>query len=229
MPSARSARLPLVGAPASLEWRGDRDPGPPGPGCIDLWLIDLGGAGRGQAGYAQDDAHRRMARRWLRRLLGAALGCTPERIAITVGPAGKPLLARRGGPPLFFNASRSGGWALVALARDAELGVDIEEAPLADAVGWAGIARRFFAAADWQALLALPPDEGRDAFLRLWTRHEAVLKAAGLGLAARSRLGDLLGPILGEAPPCRNLPLPAACSAVAALAFRVVPEGDRCG
>jgi 4'-phosphopantetheinyl transferase len=78
-----------------------------------------------------------------------------------------------GRPELRFNLSHSQEMALVAVALEIEVGVDVERIrPLPEFIA---IARRFF-----------PPGEPlpRDAeeFFRAWTRIEAQLKARGVGL-----------------------------------------------
>lgn len=86
--------------------------------------------------------------------------------------AGKPYLPAS--PSVKFNLSHSGERALVAVALDVEVGVDVEQIrPMPE---WQGIAERFF-----------PPSEaaelaGESDFFRRWTRIEAVLKARGVGL-----------------------------------------------
>ena len=66
---------------------------------------------------------REEARRALRELLGAYLDAPPEAIALVAGPLGKPELADAA---LRFNLSHSAGLALVAVARDRAVGVDVE-------------------------------------------------------------------------------------------------------
>jgi 4'-phosphopantetheinyl transferase len=62
------------------------------------------------------------------------------------------------------------------------LGIDVERLrPMKDA---AGLARRYFAAAEVTAWEALADDERLPAFFRCWTRKEAYLKALGDGLRA---------------------------------------------
>ncbi len=80
-----------------------------------------------------------------------------------------------------FNLSHSGDYALVALAQEQSIGVDLEHCGRQRSV--LALAQRFFCAREFAALAALP--EGRQplAFVRLWTCKEAVLKALGRGIA----------------------------------------------
>lgn len=118
----------------------------------------------------------------LRTILGRYLGCNGTELLFDYGPHGKPALAKPATePPLYFNLAHSGGLAVVALAHQQEVGVDVEQIrPLAD---MEQIAQRFFAAAEQAALLALPVEQRQAAFFNGWTRKEAYLKALGDGLA----------------------------------------------
>lgn len=125
-------------------------------------------------------------------LLAAYLGVPEPAVLLQEGTRGKPELASptadpRGprdpvaGPTLSFNWSHSGDYALVALSRGGALGVDIER--LGKSLRALEIARRFFDPAEAEALAALEPDVRNRAFIGLWCAKEAVLKAAGEGLA----------------------------------------------
>lgn len=126
----------------------------------------------------------------LRRAVAGALGGDPASVAFTEGPHGKPAVAGAG--DLHVNVSHTDGLALLALGRDAPLGVDVERAR--DDVNALDLARRYFAPAEADALEALPAPERPRAFLRLWTRKEAVLKASGRGIG-----GGLTVPVTGDA------------------------------
>lgn len=125
-----------------------------------------------------------VARGALRTLLGRVLGPAPEKIGLQYGPEGKPALAPAhgsGAEALQFNVAHSHEVALLALARGAELGVDVEYMrELNDAQR---IARRFFSAQEVAALLATPAEQQKAAFFRIWTRKEAFIKATGKGLS----------------------------------------------
>ena len=125
------------------------------------------------------DARRFLAGRgWLRHALGAELGLPPAELEIRDGP-GKPRLAGTGGP--FFNLSRSGEIALVAVAPGevGEVGVDVERQDGGRSLEAATLA---CSPAELAALDRLPPAERAEAFLWLWTAKEAYLKGRGIGL-----------------------------------------------
>lgn len=117
-------------------------------------------------------------------LLAAYLGVPEAAIELVPDARGKPRLAgahRQGQRPLHFNWSHSGDHALIALALDVVPGVDIERLrPNPRALD---IARRYFDPREADALAALPASAREGAFIGLWCAKEAVLKAAGTGLA----------------------------------------------
>ena len=119
------------------------------------------------------------ARGALRMLLGAYVGAAPTLLAFGVSATGKPFL--EDAPWLRFNLAHSDALALVAVARDIEVGVDVERRrAVGDA---AALAARYFAPEEAGELATLPEDMRSDAFLRCWTLKEAVLKGTGKGLS----------------------------------------------
>ena len=128
------------------------------------------------------DKHRRhfiVARGFLRSIVGRYLEMQPEALRFSYGPYGKPALASE--HVLRFNLSHSHEVALLAVALDAELGVDVEHIR-ADFAS-EEIAQRFFSRAEVQVFNSLPKDEQVAAFFRCWTRKEAYIKAIGKGLS----------------------------------------------
>ncbi|MGH2515835.1 MAG: 4'-phosphopantetheinyl transferase family protein, partial [Ktedonobacterales bacterium] len=82
---------------------------------------------------------------------------------------------------LQFNVSHSETCALIALARDLELGVDIEYMrPLDD---MDAIARAAFSPHERTVLAALDGQRRHEAFYVCWARKEAYIKAIGRGLS----------------------------------------------
>ena len=71
-----------------------------------------------------------------------------------------------------FNLSHSGDVTLIAVARDSEVGVDVER--IRPVIEMHAIARRWLGRDDIA-------DE--QEFFRVWTRHEAMVKALGVGLS----------------------------------------------
>ncbi len=149
------------------------------PGEVHVWRVRLN---RGDASppTAAEAAHAaRLAtpplrRRYLRAhatlrdILGSV---TTAPLDFALREKGKPYLAAA--PEIRFNLAHSREVALVAVALDVEVGVDIERVrPLTE---YAAIAQRYFPEG------YTVPTSVRE-FFRHWTRFEALLKAHGAGL-----------------------------------------------
>jgi len=125
------------------------------------------------------------ARAALRIILGKATEAEPADVEFVFGNLGKPGLPGAG---LYFNASDSGDYVVIALAT-AEVGVDIE---LARTLHRSDRLARRVCTDHEREMLARTPDEERDALLlRLWTCKEAALKAVGIGLSGGARNVEL--------------------------------------
>lgn len=118
----------------------------------------------------------------LREILGRYLDAPPGGIRFTYNAFGKPDLATDAGSRLRFNLAHSGDLALVAVAPDAAVGVDVERVRALP--NHAEIARCFFTAEEAERLQRLPGDLQTNAFFECWTRKEAYAKARGEGIAS---------------------------------------------
>jgi 4'-phosphopantetheinyl transferase len=78
---------------------------------------------------------------------------------------------------------------LVALAHAGDVGIDVEPSTR-DVAGWALVGHAL-TVREQEWLLALPESDRAGTFLRIWTRKEALLKAAGTGLGIDPRLVEL--------------------------------------
>lgn len=126
------------------------------------------------------DARRYMGgRAAMRSILGQYVGSAPAALSFSYNAQGKPELAAPGQGPVRFNLSHSAGQAVLAVSRDFELGVDIEEVRTFEE----DVAGHFFSKAECAQLQTLPPGNRTLAFFRGWTRKEAFVKATGLGLS----------------------------------------------
>jgi len=160
---------------------------------------------RAERYYHEEDRRRFLiARGMLRTILGRYLRLDPDQLRFTYGNRGKPALtsvfARE---TLSFNLSHALGLLLVAVTRNRRVGVDVEEIRLLPDLEQ--LAERFFAVPEKQALQALPPDERREAFFKLWTCKEAFAKARGDGLwLPLDRFH--IAPVAGGSPPELHIP-----------------------
>lgn len=127
------------------------------------------------------------ARAGLRRVLAGYLGEDP--VALRIRDQGKPRLEPKS--PLRFNVSHSGDVALIAVATEREVGVDVER--IDERRDVESLARRTFLVGEQAALGEA--DDPLIAFHRHWAAKEAFAKATGKGLRSmRSFEVSLDGP-----------------------------------
>lgn len=136
------------------------------------------------------DRRRYVAARTALRLLTARYtGADAATLVFTGGSGRKPAVAGGGAE---FNVSHSGDWVALAFARSMAVGIDVEElralAELRDMV------RQFFSPRERALIESIPPAARLPEFFRIWTRKEAVLKAAGRGLSVPLDEHDVLDP-----------------------------------
>jgi 4'-phosphopantetheinyl transferase len=106
----------------------------------------------------------------------------PEEWRFATGARGKPVLAAGFEEhSLHFNAAHTTGLVALAVAREPDVGVDVEN--LVEGHPPLSIASRYFDADEVRDLEQLPVGEKRRRFYALWTLKESWLKATGRGLA----------------------------------------------
>lgn len=147
----------------------------------------------GRLRFEVDRARFVASRVWLRLILAARLGVGVSEIRLQTAAGGKPELA----PPLpewlRFSMSRSASLGLYALARNQEVGVDLEAC--SQFVDVEAVGRRFFSAGERGVLARLAGEQRQRGFYRIWTRKEAVLKSAGVGLDTEVTELDVSGDV----------------------------------
>ncbi len=119
-----------------------------------------------------------IARGLLRKTLSLYTGVAPNQIVFNYNVSGKPSLQTN--PfSLQFNVSHSADLAIFALTTDQEVGVDIEKiaSSFKD-----DVAKRFFSSAEYTQLMALTDQARNKGFYQIWSKKEAIIKAAGKGL-----------------------------------------------
>lgn len=128
-----------------------------------------------------DDARQAfiLGRGWLRSTLGNALNVSPGDVRFTYGPQGKPALDHT--TDLTFNLAHSGDLLVLATAEGVSLGADVEQ--VRPQPNLKRVAADYFSETEQKALFALPETQQLQAFYRIWTRKEAVIKATGDGFA----------------------------------------------
>jgi 4'-phosphopantetheinyl transferase len=174
----------------------------------------------------------------LRSLLGTITDQPADAIRFEKSARGKPRIVHAPSDyALEFSLSHSAGWAMVAIAWNRRVGVDIEagERFTTGERELRAIAQRVLSRDEFVAWNSLPNFAARRiAFLRAWTRKEALAKATGRGIAdemnhievaldAAAPNGplSLSSPAADEAGPdqwiIHDLPSPDGCLAALAL------------
>ncbi|MFJ9861189.1 4'-phosphopantetheinyl transferase superfamily protein [Streptomyces albogriseolus] len=169
---------------------------------VHLWYIDLDavspGAGkrldsalgpeeRARRGTYPDSRSRSrftVAHGALRILLGRFLGIPAPQVRMRCGPLGKPSLPP-GAPPVHFSLSHARGQAVAAVSVGREVGVDLDHPR--DGFPLEEFTRRYFPPPERDLVLGAPRGDRQRVFLTLWTRKEALVKAAGSGIAVGVR------------------------------------------
>ena len=131
-------------------------------------------------------------------VLARYLAVEPGSLTLGRTPAGKPELA---GAPFRVSLAHGGGVALVAVTDGREVGVDVEPVrPVSG--GWSLVAPRAHAGRAPAARAGSDRAAGMRVLVDHWTRKEALLKAAGVGLAVDPVLVEALdGASVRAVPP----------------------------
>lgn len=116
----------------------------------------------------------------LRENLAKYLDLEASHLILSTTPNGKPYLSREHDcHELDFNLSHSGDLAILAVASQCQLGIDLEQ--VREDLPYQKIAQQFFSNREQSDLFSLPPEQQLAAFYRCWTRKESYLKACSSG------------------------------------------------
>jgi len=122
-----------------------------------------------------------VGRALIRSVLSSYLQTDPKSLRFVENEFGRPELEPSAAyPRLRFNLSKTSGMVACCVARNHEVGLDVED--LRRSVDVTPLATRFFAPAETRDLLALPEHARRQRFFEYWTLKEAYVKALGAGL-----------------------------------------------
>lgn len=126
-----------------------------------------------------------ISRALLRRCLGRYLRIEPREVRFRVTANGKPEVAGTADSHLdhdfHFNLSHTQGTTVFALARDRQVGIDVER--IREDTNALELAERFFSPQEVRWLRSQPVSEHIPSFFRCWTAKEAYIKAHGQGLS----------------------------------------------
>jgi 4'-phosphopantetheinyl transferase len=116
----------------------------------------------------------------LRRILGGYLGAPPELLRFQYNAHGKPALSQSPGA-IHFNVTHSREIALIALARNIPIGVDLEAVRNDLSIG--DLAEGVLSRRELERFRTTTPDAQQLEFFKTWVVKEAFLKAIGKGLS----------------------------------------------
>lgn len=170
----------------------------PAAGTIHVWRIDLQHPAllalgdrllstdeAERARRFRFDAHRRRfmaGRSAMRLLLGDCTGIEPAAIRFSYGTHGKPALPQTADTPgIRFNFSNTDSRALLAVAIDRDVGIDLENRQRE--INVPGLVRHILNDSEAAEFDRLPEAIQRQALLTIWTRKEAWIKALGDGFS----------------------------------------------
>jgi phosphopantetheinyl transferase len=178
---------PALGANVVHIWRADLNSLPAWRDCAGL-LADAELA-RAEKLVVPEKRHVFAASRAVLRLtLAGYCSCDAHDLRFHTLPGGKPVLDDPCSSRILrFNLSHAGRWMLLAVSADHEVGIDLE--PFKPVMHKAWALANLFTESERQQLVRVPAGRQERAFVRVWTKKEAVLKALGCGLqGARIRL-----------------------------------------
>jgi 4'-phosphopantetheinyl transferase len=162
-----------------------------------------------------------LTRALVRSTLSLYAPVAPAAWAFRANTYGRPEIALPGLSWLRFNLSNTYGLIACAVARDRDVGVDVEDTERTGET--VEIAHHFFSPSEAAALRALPEGRQRPRFFDYWTLKEAYIKARGMGLAIPlDQFSFLL-----DAPPIRVAFDPRLEDDPAAWQFEQLPLSPR--
>lgn len=184
------------------KWTTVQEPPAPGPGEIHVWRYLLEGRHystralaryeqalspheqqrHGRIASAEGKTHYLTSHGVMRAILASYLEIDPGALHVHLSALGKPFLhPEQHKHPVQFNLSHSHGMALLAVARDFEVGVDIEQ--MRPSIAYMKLAARYFSSTELQQLQQQAEEQQQLAFYMSWARKEALVKASGKGIA----------------------------------------------
>lgn len=115
----------------------------------------------------------------LRKILASyTVGIAPENLLFNTNQFGKPYLCDF--DSICFNFTHSEDIAMLAVANNREVGIDLEKHTNIDINA---VANRIFSEHEMAKLQILPDETRIQFFLKIWVRKEAYVKALGKGLS----------------------------------------------
>jgi 4'-phosphopantetheinyl transferase len=155
-----------------------------------------------------------------RTMLAEVTGVLPGDWRFTEGAHGRPEIASPE-TPFRFNLAHSHGMIACAVAKNRDVGVDVEFLDRPDSSH--DVARRVCSEDELADIEAAPESGRKERFLVYWTLKEAYLKARGLGISVH--LGDVAFTVAGGEP--TFVPAGSLADADTRWLFRLAQPGPR--
>jgi len=157
-----------------------------------------------------------VAHGFLRMILGGYQKTDPSQIRLRAGFQQKPVLFETtNGEGLQFSLSHSYPFALFAVTRAREIGVDVEK--IRDDFDMESIASQFLSPNEISSVHNFATRDQREAFYQYWTCKEAWLKATGKGLLQEPNQAEVA--VIAEEGEWSLIPLGSIPGCAAALAI----------
>lgn len=139
--------------------------------------------------FQKNRDHFMVGRALLRVILARYKDVEPSELRFVSGLYGKPFLDNSfHKTELSFNLSHSQDFALYAIVKNRQVGVDIEY--FNKKLQCRDLVERFFSAKEKDLWNSAPKEKSHEVFFSCWTRKEALLKAMGVGLSVDPRTID---------------------------------------
>ena len=144
--------------------------------------------------YSQDKLRFTKCRSILRSTLSKWLEKDPKTINMTSGMNGKPYLNEI--PQIKFNITHTDGFAGIALCKDFEVGLDVENTTRATDID--AVSKKVFTDNEREKIPSKNIIDDKTIFFRLWTAKEAFLKNTGHGLTLNPKKIEFQIPKVNE-------------------------------
>lgn len=132
---------------------------------------------------------------YLRSLIALYNHCDPSEVKFIRSPNGKPYLIRKN-QNLNFNISHSGEAVIICLARDFEVGIDLER--IDHSLDWRELTQDVLTTNEQYIIMNYDIREQIRIFYAIWTLKEAYLKGTGEGIASLLKNIEFIGPFFQE-------------------------------
>ena len=156
------------------------------PGLLERYESLLSGDERSQMARFHFARHRHqylVTRALIRTSLSAYYPVDPADWRFSKNGFGKPEISHPDSTlPIRFNLSHTDGLIICGIARDYDIGVDVEDIQRTTRAAFNSLSS-YFSSQEIEALGKLPPEQQKQRFFDYWTLKESYIKARGAGFS----------------------------------------------